>query len=1059
MTSNLKRWLAGAGVVLGLLPALAQAQQATTVSGRVTTDVGQPLQGASVSIPALGVGAYTQADGRYSFTVPAARTGQAVVTARRIGYTPKSETVTLGGGPVSQDFVLTAAATQLTGVVVTALGVEREKSQLGTAQQQITASQLTQAPTQNILNQISGKASGVQITGSGTQGGSTNIIIRGQNSITGSNQPLFVVDGIPMSNRDIGGDPDGGSGTGGGYDFGSAIADLNPEDIESLNILKGPNAAALYGSRAANGVIVITTKKGRNTNGRIQTQITTSLTFDRPSILPDYQNQYGQGAGGDFMFVNGAGKGINDNLDQSFGPKLDGRLIHQFTDGADTTVKSPWVAHPNNVESFFNTGKTLNSTLAVSGGTDKANARLSVGAENVDGMIPDNYFRKFNAALSGNLQLSSRLSTSATIDYIRNNGQNRPGVGYNTGILESFVWFGRQVDMNALRNNYAKSGSINGGPSYREYNWNYNYHNNPFWIQYENPENDTRDRFTGNVSATYRVFDWLNGTLRTGSDIYRYNIDQNWAEGNLNFTNPAYNGAFSFANSYNNENNTELLFTANKQATSRLTLNGTAGANRRYEQYTFNSQSTSGILAPGTYNVSNAGITPTLSQRMERRQVNSVYGSASFTWDGWWTLEGTARNDWSSTLPKGNNSYFYPSVNTSIVLTDALPFIKNDVLTYAKIRGSVAKVGSDASVYSLITPYQGISAKFSGLPQFTLADALANSALKPEITRSSEAGLELSFFDDRATLDATYYAKTTTNQVIQLAVAPSSGFSSRWTNAGRIDNKGFEALLNVTPVRLSNGFEWNTGFNYSQNHSKVVSLFPDVKTIVLGSSWYTNIEARVGEPYGSIFGYPFARDAQGNLETSGGKTLPGSRKVLGNIQPSWTGGWSNSISYKGFTANALLDFHVGGDIVSITNFFGDYAGITKASLKGREADWNSPGVLVKGTDADTGDPNTTTVTAEQYFQNIFPVMEPYVYKATWVKLRELRIGYDLPSRLAGKVYATNVNIALIGRNLWTSTDVPNIDPEFSYSAGNQQGIEFAALPNPRSIGFSIRVTP
>ena len=1059
MTSNLKRWLAGAGVVLGMLPALAQAQQATTVSGRVTTDVGQPLQGASVSIPALGVGAYTQADGRYSFTVPAARTGQAVVTARRIGYTPKSETITLGGGPVSQDFVLTTAATQLTGVVVTALGVEREKSQLGTAQQQITASQLTQAPTQNILNQISGKASGVQITGSGTQGGSTNIIIRGSNSITGNNAPLFVVDGIPVTNRDIGGSPNGGGGTGGGYDFGSAISDLNPEDIESLNILKGPNAAALYGSRAANGVIVITTKKGRNTSGKIQTQLTSALTFDRPSILPDYQNVYGQGASGAFDFVDGAGSGTNDNLDQSFGPKMDGRLIHQFTDGADLSVKSPFVPHPNNVESFFNTGKTFNTTLAMSGGSDKANARLSLGTENVSGVIPNNYFQKFSGALSGNLQLNDRLSTSATLDYVRNNGQNRPGTGYNTGILESFVWFGRQVDMNALKSNYNKSGSINGGPDFREYNWNYNYHNNPFWTQYDNPENDTRDRFTGNVSATYRVFDWLNGTLRSGSDIYRYNIDQKWAQGNLNFTNPAYAGAFSFNNTYNNENNTELLFTANKQAMSRLTLNGTAGANRRYEQFTSNAQSTSGILSPGTYNVSNAGITPTLAQRLERRQVNSAYGSASFTWDGWWTLEGTARNDWSSTLPKGNNSYFYPSVNTSIILTDALPALKNDVVSYVKLRGSVARVGSDANVYSLRTPFIGISAKFNGLPQFTLQDQLANANLKPEITRSSEGGLEMSFFGDRATLDATYYAKSTTNQVIQLAVAPSSGFTSQWINAGRIDNKGFEALLNITPVRMSNGFEWNTGFNYSQNHSKVVSLAPGIKTIVLGSSWYTNIEARVGQPYGSIFGYPFARDAQGNLETSGGVTTPGTRKVLGNIQPVWTGGWSNTISYKSFTANALLDFHIGGDLVSITNFFGDYAGITKPSLRGREADWNKPGILVKGTDVDTGQPNATTVTAEQYFQNIFPVMEPYVYKASWVKLRELRVGYDLPSHLASRLYATNVNLAVIGRNLFTSTKVPNIDPEFAYSTGNLQGIEFAALPNPRSIGFSIRVTP
>ncbi len=1082
-TGKIFRLLAVVSVAVGIRPALAQAQ-GTNISGQVTGPGGTPVVGASVSIPTLRVGAFTDDAGRYSFTAPVSAAGTTVtLMARRLGFTPSSAQVALSGAAVSQSFSLSPAATELQGVVVTALGLTREKSQLGTAQQQLSNTEINQTKALNLVEQIEGKVSGVNITGSGTQGGSTRIVIRGANSITGNNQPLFVVDGTPISNDENSharhsGDPNGM------YDFGSGISDLNPDDIATMSVLKGPNAAALYGSRASNGVIVITTKRGASTANRARTEISTTYTWDKPSILPTYQNQYGQGAGGEFQYFDGAGNGVNDWADQSFGPKLDGRThgctfipktttydqsapCLQFT---NPTVATPWIAHPDNVESFFNTGHTRSTTLAVSGGNDRASARLSLGRDNITGYVPNNSFGKTSGLLNGSLQVTDRLSTDATLQYIHNVAQNRPGTGYNTGILETFVWFGRQIDMNALRN-YAQGGASNNGPANREFNWNYNFHNNPFWRQFQNPVGDNRDRFIGTVSANYRLFDGGNLIARTGSDIYRLGIDEHFAQGNIQDAvgvpgsssaaiDPKYFGGFENQSDYSNQNNSDLLLTVNRSVGSHLNLNSTLGGTDRRERFDNSSVATPGLSVADIYNVSNAAVTPTLAQYGSRRQVDSFYGAAAFTLNNWWTVEGTARNDWSSTLPKGANSYFYPSLNTSIVLSDAVPALKGNVLTYAKLRASTARVGNDADPYQLRPTYTGLAAKFAGLPQFRIQNFIANPDLKPESTNSNEVGLELAFLDGRVTFDGSAYDKKTKNQIFTIPVSGTSGFQSKAVNAGQISNKGVDFLLGLTPIQAASGLTWTSTFNYSRNKSMVDELAPGITTFVIGSSWYTNIEARQGQPYGSIFGYVFARDsATGKINTNGGLTALGGRKVLGNIQPKWTGGWSNSFSYKAVTLSGLLDFRRGGNVVSITNFFGDYSGVTAQSMRGREVDWNNPGIVVDGIDINTGQPNTVNVTAEKYFQNIFPVMEPYVYDASYVKVREVRFGLDLPARFANLVNAHAASVALTGRNLHTWTKVPNIDPEFSYTVGNFQGVEFGALPNTRSWGLSFRITP
>ncbi len=1041
-------WLAAAtALVLGLIPAMATAQQGTTLSGRVTSGTGgPPVVGVSVGITDLRVGAQTDAEGRYSFTVPATTArGQTVfLTARRLGFEPSTVQVVLSGTGVITDFRLNAVATALEEVVVTGLGIERKKSQLGTAVQQVDNAELNTTHDLNVVNQLEGKVSGVTINASGTQGGSSRILIRGANSITGNNQPLFIVDGVAVSNNAIGSDA---NGSGRGLDFGSVINDINPEDVANISVLKGPNAAALYGSRAANGVVLITTRRGQR-SGRIRTQASSGVTWDKASILPTYQNQYGQGAGGQFKFVNGKGGGIQDGNDQSFGPKLDGRLIDQFTG-----PQQPWIAHPDNVASFFNTGRTMVNNISFSGGTERANARASIGSENVSGIIPNNTFQKFTSMLSADMNISSRLAATANFQYVANNGHNRPGVGYNTGIMEQFIWFGRQVDMNALRNYYTANGQL--------YNWNYNYHNNPFYLQYANPELDQRDHIIAGGSATYKVADWLNASLRSGTDFYRYNINENYAAGNINFTNLAFKGGFYYRNDYSNQNNTQLLLTANKGLGSRLQFNATAGANRRYATYRNNTTASSSILAADIYNPSNSAVSPTIGLYDERRATNSVYGSGSFTLNDYWTMEVTGRNDWSSTLPKGNNSYFYPSINSSLVVTDMVPSLKGSLLSYLKLRGSIAQVGNDAEPYQLQTVYVGNANKFGSLPQYSLSDQVANVNLKPESTKSSEGGVEMGFFDNRITLDASVYNKTTTNEIVNVTVSPASGFTSAAVNAGKMQNKGFEALLNIVPIRTSGGFEWNSTFNYAANKNQLVALAPGLKTIVLGGTWTLNTEARVGQPYGSLFGNGFLRDsATGQILTSGGFPIKDTnRRVLGNINPTWVGGWNNTVRLGRFTASALIDVHKGGQIFSVSNMFGQYAGVFASTLKGREQDWNAPGIVFAGIDQDTGKPNAINVTAEDYYQNLFEIHEAFIYDDSWVKLRELRFAVELPSSFADRLRMSALSIALVGRNLWTHSNVPNIDPEVSYQTGNYQGSEFAALPNTRSLGFNVRITP
>jgi TonB-linked SusC/RagA family outer membrane protein len=1052
--------------VAALLPLTALAQGPTIASGTVRAEDGSPLANAAVTITSLRVGTTTSRDGQYTITIPANAAGPVGITARRIGYQPMTVTVTPTGAPIRQDFTLKVSATELSEVVVTALGIQRERAKLGTAQQTLNAGEVNTTRAQNLIQQIQGKVSGVQISSPGTQGGSTNIIIRGQNSITGNNQPLFIVDGVAVSNANRGGAPFVGSNS--TYDYGNAMSDLNPDDIESLTVLKGPNAAALYGSRAANGVILITTRKGRNTGGRMRTEINTNMTFENLSTMPSFQNQYGQGSGGEFEWVDGNYGGTNDGVDESWGPKLDGRLICQFTSpgaGTSNCQPTPWIAHPDNVKDFFRTGVTISTTLGVSGGSERAFGRLSMGADNVQGIFPDNIFQRRNASLSGTFRPSDRISVDGSVQYIRNSGRNRPGVGYSgrNPLQSMFNWFGRQVDIEALRN-WRQGGATNGGPANAEFNWNYSYHNNPFWQQEKNPQVDDRDRLIGSVALNYRLADGWNAQLRTGSDIYRFGVQQFYGQRSQIFVDWTYAGGFRFLNDYRNDNNTDLTLTGTRRLSNWLEMNAVAGGNLRREYFNSNSQESPGIVVPEIYNPANAAIAPTVAQQIQRRRVQGIYGSLGLTINNWWTVEGTARNDWSSTLPEDENSYFYPSVNTSVVLTDAIPSLRGNVLSSFKLRAAHARVGSDAPVYSLTPVFLGDPNRFGTSPQYRLDPTLANANLKPEITRSDEIGAEIALFNNRVTLDGSYYKKSTRNQIFDVEVSPATGFNRKWINAGEISNKGVEVLLGLTLFESPTGFSWNSTFNYGRNKSKVEELEEGVDAILLGSGGFgdVRVEARAGEPYGVFRGYKFRRNDAGQLlvsATTGRPLREPNLSTLGNVQPDWTGGWANQLSYGNFSLNSLLDIKRGGKLYSVTQMFGEYAGVLKSSLRGRETDWNDPGIVVDGV-LPNGSPNTRKITAERYFHGLFAFTENYLYDASYVKLRELRLTYALPGSLANRILgARAASISLTGRNLRMWKRVPNIDPEFAYSSRNDQGIEVNMSPNPRSIGFNLRIIP
>ncbi len=1030
---------------LALMPSWSHAQGSAQVTGRVTAEGGAPLPGASVFVTGMNIGSTTGEDGRYAFTVSADRiTGKAVtLTARRIGYKIGTASIVLTSGTNTHDFTLTATTTALEGVVVTALGIQRDKRSLGVAQTSVSASELTAAREPNIVNALAGKVPGVEITNDGPPGGSSRIVIRGENSITGNNQPLFVVDGIPIDNSSS-----TNSGFG-GFDFGNAASDINPDDIESISVLAGANAAALYGARAANGAIVITTKTGKGTQG-MGVKVSQNLTFETPLRLPEFQNVYGQGSGGNFAYKDGKGGGISDNVNRSWGPKMDGRPIVQWWSNG---VPEPWVPAPNNVSDFFNTGRTSTTNVAVTAAGPRSDVRISATNLDVKSIYPTNTLQRLNLSMNGGAQITSKLSTRANVQYIQDRNQNRPQTGYNanSAIFNLMIWGGRQRDLPHMKNYINPDGTQNGP--------NHTTTNNPYWDVYADPNADTRDRVIGSGDVTYKFNDWLTGMARTGTDWHRDWRKQEYANGNIGVDYAG--GAFFEQNLFVRETNSDFLLTADKKPIGKLGMTFNFGGNRRDNASSNYNDGTPHLVIPGTFNIGNSAVTPQVSSFASARQTNSLYGQAQFSWDNYLFLDATGRNDWSSTLPQGNNSYFYPSVSGSFVFTDAVPALHlGGLLSYGKLRASWAQVGNDADPYQLAVTYSP-GTPFGSIPRFTVPDQIPNSNLKPERTRSWETGAELRFLDDRVSFDGSYYNKLTSDQIIPAQITSTIGYTSAVVNAGSLRNHGIEGQLNVTPIKHGS-FQWDVTGNYARNRSEVVSLYKGLQTVVLGTYWGLSVEARANQPYGTLYGNPYLRNAQGQLVTLNGlPQIDPTQRVLGHYSPNWIGGLQNKFHYGHWDFSFLFDTKQGGQIFSTTKMFGEESGVLKSSLLGRETAeslTDGGGLIVSGVNAD-GSPNTTKVTSQAYFNSLFQNHEANIVSATFTKLREVRLNYEVPQSVANRFRVSAMNVAFVGRNLWLHAAAPDIDPETAFDNSNVQGIEFIGVPSTKSLGFSVNVTP
>lgn len=1058
------------------------AAQVTTVRGIVTTEEdGEPVIGASVIVKGTSLGTVTDVNGRFELSgLPPSATrllisyislmAKEVAIAPQVSVTLKSDTHLLDE------------------VVVTALGISREKKALGYTAQEVKQNALVQGKDNNLLNSLSGKIAGVRITNTQGDVGSSRIVIRGETSIAGENQPLFIVDGIPVDNSQL-------NARSSGRDFKNAIADLNPEDIKTLTVLKGPNAAALYGARAAHGAIVITTKGGDKRQKGIGITLHSSTQVSFVATLPEFQNLFGQGAGGRFSYVDGKGAGVNDGVDESWGPRLDiGLLIPQFDSPLDADgnrVATPWVSHPNNVRDYFRMGISTNSGISVARGDDKYQFRVGYNYEKQVSIVPDAGTNKTNISLNTDYHLAKWIVVGATANYIVYTAPSLPGsatpsgsnVRSNSPMLQ-FLWFGRQVDTNSLKADYTR-------------NWNSSYYDNPFWSASYNTQSQERHRLIGDLHAEFRLTDGLNVRFRTSTDWYNDRRKSKVKWGSAGAGSPY--GSYAEDAYTVKENNTEVLATYIKQLNKNWGIDALLGFNVRNKQYENNYQAAPRLAVADLYTLTNSRDPLTSSNDFYRLRQYGLYGSIQLDYRRWAFLNITGRNDWSSTLPVDNNSYFYPSVTASVLLSEAFGW-RSKAVNYLKIRGGWSQVGADANPYQLATVFTSETA-FNGNPLQSSSTIGMNPNLKPEKTSSIEAGFEAAFWDNRLYLDFTYYKTDSRNQILKLATTAASGYTSQVRNAGHIRNRGYEIQLGAVPIQTSKGFRWNLDLNYGANSSKVVKL--DDEGLITSYQLYSSgiqILASVGEAYGTLFGTSYVRDANGNVvvDANGLPKISTTNKTLGKFTPDWTGGISNTFSYRSLSLSFLIDASVGGSIFSNTNKTGKYTGVLANTLSGRDAEhgglWyytdamgnnvrlsESPsysvssdglyyaqvneqstrvyqdGIMVEGV-TESGSKNEEVVSAEKYYHRIYSIAEANVYDASYVKLREVALSYRLPRLWTQKLHLQEASVTLTGRNLWTIyKSVPNIDPESALTTGNAQGVEAYSLPTTRSFGVNLSV--
>lgn len=1082
------------------------AAQDRSISGVVTDAAnGQGLPGVTVLVKGTTIGASTSADGSYTLSIPASAT---TLTFSFIGYTSSEKSI---GSASTVNVALATDTKQLGEVVVTALGVERTRNSLPFSATQIEGENITVARNPNAVNGLSGKVAGLNIQQNNGLGGSSNVVIRGTKSLFGNNQALFVVDGVPISNANTN-SADQQTGRG-GYDYGNAAADINPDDIASTTVLKGAAATALYGERAANGVILITTKKGRKGLGVTVNAGATVGRIDKSTFIK-HQTRYGAGYGryyedesGYFLSRDVLGNGEDALVtplseDASYGAPFDPNLLVYQWDSYDPTSPTyrkatPWVAAKNGADTFFETATTLNNSVMIDGASDNGYFKLGYNRVDDTGVLPNSKITKNIINLAASLNLTPRLTTSAAINYTNLQGRGRYGTGYGDGnIMTNFrQWWQTNVDIKEQKAAYERNEARNFNPTYNYAdpdNLSPIYWNNPYWTREQNYETDSRDRYFGNVAATYKFADWFNVLGRVTLDTYSEQQEERIAIGSVGVSD------YSRFNRTSKEANFDLIGNFSANITNAISFKGLLGTNLRRQAFSsILASTTGGLVVPRLYSLSNTvdPLQPPVESEVQVG-VDGIFASTTLGLRDMLFLDLTIRRDKSTTLPVDNNVFYYPSAALGFAFSELTKEVA-PWLSYGKALINYAEVGQGASPLSVFDTYVKPTG-FGSTPLFSLPDTKNNPELMPERTKSAEAGVELAFLDSRVGLNATVYQQNTVDQIIPLNISTATGFSRLFVNSGNVRNRGVELAGYVTPLR-NDKVTWTVNANWYKNRNEVISLYEGVDNIVLASyQGGVTSNATVGQAFGSLRGNTYQLDGNGQKILNVTKNAAGtptaayyalsstSNEVIGDPNPDWKAGLSNTINYKGVSLYFLLDIRKGGDIFSLDRYYGLATGMTEETAGDndlgnpsrspimRNTDGSyaansggvvlpgvyAPGTTINGQDV-SGQPNTVRSSNTNYglYGYLRNPNSAFVYDASFVKLREVSLSYTLPTALVARVGGVKgIDVSLIGRNLWLiHKNLPDADPEDALSSGNLgQGYSSGAFPTTRSVGANIR---
>lgn len=1012
-------------------PAIPANNKQTQIKGTVTDAKGMPLPGVSVKLKGGTAGASTNGEGKYTISIP---DGNGTLIFTFMGFVAQEVAV---NGRTAIDVVMKEQSQDLSEVVVTALGIKREKKSLAYSVTEVNGGDLTQARENNVANALTGKVAGVNASGLSTgPGGSSRIVIRGNGSLNGTNQPLYVINGMPMDNGTPGGSAtsNGGSDGNGNVDRGDGIGGINPDDIESISVLKGGTAAALYGARAANGVILITTKKGRAQKG-VGIDYNSTFNIDKAIVSPDWQYEYGQGTDGTKPTTQA--QAIASGR-RSFGAKIDGSPF-VAADG----LTHPYSAAKDNVQNFYQTGTTFTNTLAFTGGTEALAYRFSGSDLNSKSILPNSDYNRKTGSLSVNGKLGSRVSFEALAQYNVEIAHNRPTAGDALGNPNWTPLLGANTtDVRWLDPGYDKNGN--------ETAWNdAAIASNGYFVVNKFKQQDTKNRFIGQAGVTYQIIKNLSAKATVSRDFYNYNYEYILPSGSLYVP----NGQYAAIKADNSETNGLVSLNYNGKVSEDFTVSALAGGNQQKSVYNQLATNGKNFTIPYFYSTTNLSTLSTVPQN-NHTAINSVFGSADFGFRNYAFLTVTGRKDWFSTLSPKDNSLFYPSVGGSLVLSDA--FKLPEAISFAKLRASWAQVGGGAP-----DPYQ-INLSYtnqptSGLPiQNVTSTTISNANLRPYTSTTTEAGFEAKFLHNRLGLDLTLYNRKTTNDIVYTAISGASGFNTAILNVGELDNKGVEALFTGTPVK-SKDFSWNVSYNVSYNKNTIQRLAEGLNQIQMASSVnsYAYINNIIGQPYGSIVGTRMLKDDKGNVVFNATTGLPVQTglQTLGKGVAPWTMGITNDFRYKDFTLSILIDGKFGNKIFSLMDVYATRLGLNKMTLPGRDG-----GLTVTGVDQ-AGKPYSRFIPVsglQSYYDNYKSYTDLFVYNAGFVKLRQVILSYALPVKKISAIQSASVS--LVARNLLTIwKDTENFDPEQSFTNSSSQGFESIGLPRTRTIGLNLMV--